>query len=154
ARHADQTLGLVLVEAGGPNDLLDVARVGRGKRLRSRIASEQLWRHQIDARVGGLRRQDRRHEQFERIGVIELAQRARILLRESARAFACASFWCSRSSHAVRLRTASTCASTTSLASMAWTIVSTRLTPQQTMAVPRLLTDAAAVDGYRPASDQ
>ena len=45
---------------------LELLRLGRGERRGVRIAREERGRDLIDARVGALRREDRRDEQFER----------------------------------------------------------------------------------------
>ena len=83
-RHPDQALRLVLVEAGRPDDLLDIGRVGAGEVLRCRVLGEQDRRDHVHPDVGGLGGQDRRGEQFEGIGVVELALRVRIGLGQPA----------------------------------------------------------------------
>ena len=52
------------------------------RRAGVRVAGEQRRRHDVDAGVGGLRRQDRRGEQLERVAVVELADRVGVLLRQ------------------------------------------------------------------------
>ena len=57
-----------------------------GRRFRERarvgVALEQRRRDQVDARVGGLRRQDRRDEQLERRPVVQLGVGVRVLRLE------------------------------------------------------------------------
>ena len=50
-----------------------------GQRARVRVLLEQRRRHEVDACVGGLRREDRRDEQLERVAVGELGVRARMM---------------------------------------------------------------------------
>ena len=56
--HPDQVPGLVRVEAGGADHLLELTLFSAGQRLRVRIAGEQARSHQVDPLVGALRRQD------------------------------------------------------------------------------------------------
>ncbi len=64
-------------ESRRPDQLLELTPVGCGKILRSGIAGEQQRRHEVDTLVCGLGRQDRGHEQFERIPVDERTQLGR-----------------------------------------------------------------------------
>src|SRR3546814_20386038 len=53
--HADEALGLVLVEAGGADDLLELRRLCAREVLRSRVAGEELRRDHVrseERRVG------------------------------------------------------------------------------------------------------
>ena len=47
------------------------------------ILLEQLRRDQVHALVGALRRQDRRHQQFERVGMVQFAMRVRVSLLQA-----------------------------------------------------------------------
>src|SRR3546814_13354627 len=76
--HADEALGLVLVEAGGADDLLELRRLCDREVLRSRVAGEELRRDHVDALVGGLRRQDRGGEQLVGVGVLQRAELDRV----------------------------------------------------------------------------
>ena len=54
-------------------ELLDVGRIRVGEVGGRRVLREQRRRHHVDALVGGLRRQDRRDEQLERVAVVQCA---------------------------------------------------------------------------------
>ncbi len=104
ARHPDQALGLVLVEAGRTDDLLDCAGVSGGQCCRGRIRRKQLGGHHIDTGIGGLSRHDRRYQQLEGIAVVQLADRLWIDLCQSPSDFTCTTLGRSRSSHSPSLR--------------------------------------------------
>src|SRR3546814_17966909 len=76
--HADEALGLVLVEAGGADDLLELRRLCDREVLRSRVAGEELRRDHLDALVAGLRRQDRGDEHPVGVGVLQRAELDRV----------------------------------------------------------------------------
>lgn len=83
ARHALEALGLLTEEARGVDDLLEFGGVGLGEGDRIGPSPEDLGGGQVHPFVGALRRQDRGHQQLERIAVVELTQidrRARIVL--------------------------------------------------------------------------
>ena len=82
--HPDQGPGLVPVEAGGPNEFLDLGRIGHGEILGAGESIEQRRSHHVDPHVGALRRQDRRGEQFVGVAMVELAGRVGILDVESS----------------------------------------------------------------------
>jgi hypothetical protein len=62
---------------------LELPRRGFRKRRGVGVALEQGRRDHVDTRVSGLRRQDRRHQQFVRRPVVQLGIRARVLCLES-----------------------------------------------------------------------
>ncbi|HEY9179443.1 MAG TPA: hypothetical protein VIO32_01910 [Candidatus Baltobacteraceae bacterium] len=69
------------------DDALDVLLPGLGKFFGGRIFSEQDRRRHIHARVGALRREYHRDDQFERIGVFERGFGMRIRTLENAKLF-------------------------------------------------------------------
>src|SRR5581483_3762574 len=71
-RHAEQRLRLRAKKPGGVDQRFELRRRRLRERLRVRIFLEQHRRDQVDARVGRLRRQDRRDEQLERVPVMQL----------------------------------------------------------------------------------
>ncbi len=97
--HGNQVLRLGLEEAGGAHDVLQLGRVGRGEGGGARVAGEQFGRDHVDPRIGGLRREDRRHQQLERRLMIELAQRFGILGGETHRHLAGSAFRGARAGH-------------------------------------------------------
>ena len=58
---------LVVVEAGGPDVLLELLDRHLGEILETGILLKQLLGHHIDAGIGALRTQDRREEQLPRV---------------------------------------------------------------------------------------
>ena len=82
--ETEQARGLGPEESGGLDDLLDLGSIG-GRVVGSRpVLGEQDRGYQIDTAVGGLRAQDRRNEELERIGVVQLAVGVRIKLGKLA----------------------------------------------------------------------
>ena len=68
-----------------PVDLMIVLELGRvGLRVvrGRRVAREELGGDEVDAHVGGLRRQQRRHEQLQRRAEVELAVGVGVALRQ------------------------------------------------------------------------
>ena len=68
---AEQVPGLGTLEAQGPQDRLQVLAPGRSQGGGVGVASEELGGDGVDARVGGLGRQDGGHEQLEGAVVVE-----------------------------------------------------------------------------------
>ena len=72
-----------------PVDLISSSSSARGRR---RVVGgrpepgEQRRRHHVHPHVGGLRRQDGRHRQFQRVAEVEFAVRVRVTLRQAGRA--------------------------------------------------------------------
>ena len=60
------------VEPGGLDDLFHLVAVGARVVRRGRVPREQGRRDQVDQLVGGLRGQDRRHEQLKRRAEVQL----------------------------------------------------------------------------------
>jgi len=81
-RHPKERTGLLAEKAGRDNLPLEVCCRRPGKRLRVGITLEQGRRHEIDARVGGLRRKNRGHKELVRVPVLEFRVRVRVLLRQ------------------------------------------------------------------------
>ena len=79
--HADQRLRFLAEEAGGLDLLLELGR-SRAPAPPRRDSAEQRRRDHVDARVGGLRRQDRGDQQLERVPVVQLGVGVRVLLGE------------------------------------------------------------------------
>ena len=78
----DQRIGLVAVEAGRFEQLLQLGPVGGGVVGRRRVPREQLGADLVDPHVGGLRRQHRRDRELQRVAVVELAVRVGVRLGE------------------------------------------------------------------------
>ncbi len=83
AGHAEDVLGLRPVEAGGEDDALDVFGIRVREVVRGRVLREQRGRDLVDVLVGGLRGEDRRGEQLERVVVDQRALGARVLLGQA-----------------------------------------------------------------------
>src|SRR5207247_3805017 len=81
-RHAQQRLRFRAVEAGRMKLRLELRGRGARERARVGVAREERRRHQIHARVGRLRGQDRRDEQLERRRIVQLGVRVRMLRLE------------------------------------------------------------------------
>ena len=77
--------GLVLVEAGGADQLLDLVGPGDGQVLGRRVPGEQRRGHHVHPGVGALRRQDGRGQQLVGVAVVELAAGVGVLARPGAR---------------------------------------------------------------------
>ena len=82
ARHPEQALRLRAEEPGGVHDRLDSSGSACARSLASGTG-EQLRRDLVDVLVGGLRREDRRREQLERVLVHQRALGVGVLLREA-----------------------------------------------------------------------
>lgn len=82
-RHSDQALGLVLIEAGRADDLLDNGGICCGQFGGRWVGGEQCRGDNVHPRVRGLRRHDRRREQLERVAVVQLTERDRVHLSET-----------------------------------------------------------------------
>src|SRR5207248_11399882 len=80
--------GLVAVEAGRLEDLLQLGAVRAGVVGSRHVPGEQLRRDLVDPYVRGLRGQDRGDRQLQRVAVVQLAVRVRVRLREHPRHFA------------------------------------------------------------------
>jgi len=81
-RHPDQGFRFLTKESGRQNLRLELGGCGLRQRARISIALEKGGRDHVDARVGGLRGQDCRHQQLERVAVMQLRIGVRVLLRE------------------------------------------------------------------------
>jgi hypothetical protein len=73
ARHADQAPGLGAVEPRPEDQRLELGRLGDRQGRGVGVAGEQRRGQGVDHLVGRLRRQDRRAQELEGVGVIELA---------------------------------------------------------------------------------
>ena len=93
------TASFVAEEAGRLNKAFQLGAVGVGKSRGVGIAREQSRRHQIDAGVGALGRQDGGNEQLQRTVENESAWRFRIKAGQSADDAAGAGFYGDRSAH-------------------------------------------------------
>ena len=81
AHRRANALGFAAEKSCRANRIFKLA-LGRIRIIRRRpIFLEQRGRNHIDALVRALRREDRRHEELERISKIQLAMRSRINLR-------------------------------------------------------------------------
>ena len=69
----DQRVGLVAVEAGGPDELFEFGTICSGIVGGTAEARKQGRRRDVDALVGALSRQDGRHRQLERGGEVQFA---------------------------------------------------------------------------------
>ena len=78
-RHADQRFRFRAEETGRLDDGFELGGGGAGKRPGGGVAGEQGRRDLVHALVGALRGEDGRREQLERIAVIELGIRVRML---------------------------------------------------------------------------
>ena len=74
--------GLLLVEARRLHLLLERRQVGLGVVARGFVGAEEALGDAVDALVGALRGEDRRHEEVERGPPVELVARVRVLLFE------------------------------------------------------------------------
>ena len=79
-RALDAVARLCLVEAEAVDDLGDLGRGGGGEVRGRGPAAEELGRHAVDLRVGGLGRQQYRDHQVERALVVEEALDGAVLL--------------------------------------------------------------------------
>ena len=76
-------LGLVAEEAGRLDGLLQFGQRRPGVVGGGAILLEQVRRDQVHALVGALGREDGRHQQFERVGVVQFAMRVRVSLLQA-----------------------------------------------------------------------
>jgi hypothetical protein len=71
ARHAHDGPGLLPVESGGPDKVLEFAHIGRGEVRRRCVAGKQRRRDPVDLCIGALSREDRRHQQLQWVAVLQ-----------------------------------------------------------------------------------
>ncbi len=79
ARGADDGFRFRAKKTRRANLGFEIFRCGFRERGGIRVAREEPRRHQVHARVGGLRRQDRGDEQLERVAMVQLRIRAGML---------------------------------------------------------------------------
>ncbi len=77
--------GLLLVEARRLHLLLEHREVGLGVVARGLVGAKEALGDAVDALVGALRGEDRRHEEIERARPVELVARVRVLLSSRSR---------------------------------------------------------------------
>ncbi len=103
ARHPHDVPGLSPEQPDGVDERLDVTfGVGRGQSFGGRVRREQTRSRLVHPDVGGLGRQNRRHQQLEGIGVIELTLRLGVLDRQTLVGTPRAAGGCARSCHCRR----------------------------------------------------
>ena len=68
ARHSQEVFGLHAEETGGADEVLQLVGVGPCQTSDRRVARKQIGGYNVDAFVGALRAEDRRHEEL--IGVV------------------------------------------------------------------------------------
>ena len=78
-----EALGLVAEEPGRLDGPLQSGQGSPGVVGGGAILLEQVRRDQVHALVGALRREDGRHQQFERVGVVQFAMRVRVSLLQA-----------------------------------------------------------------------
>src|SRR6266705_3416957 len=76
--------GFVAVKSGRFDLLLKFSEPGVSETLRGAIFFEELRRHDVDALISALGRQDRGDQQFERVGMIQFAVSVRIGLLQAS----------------------------------------------------------------------
>ena len=159
----DEAAGLVRVEAGRADDLLD-ARTGRRRPgPRRRVAGEQRRRHHVDPDVGGLGRQDRGRQELERVSMVELAPRVRVLDRQPPRHLAGPTLRGagpprpravgSGGGHRRRRLRRGPAGATGSLPAVRRLEIKRQMTPTDIAEVSGLLAAAERADGHRPLDD-
>ena len=73
-------LRFVSKETGRMDELLQIRKPGVGEVSRSWILGEECGRHQVHANISALSREDRRHQQLERIVMVQRTRDVGILL--------------------------------------------------------------------------
>ncbi len=81
--HPDQRPGLGPEESSWPDEPLYFVQFRLGERRGIRVASEERRRHGVDALIGALSGEDRRHQELERIPERQFRERRRVLPLES-----------------------------------------------------------------------
>lgn len=83
ARSARNALCLVMIKTARPNQVFEASQRRASHGLRRGVCREQRRRHEVDARVGALRRQDDGNEQLKAIAVLQRRGCMRIHAREA-----------------------------------------------------------------------
>ena len=83
-RHANDGFGLVPEKAGGLNLLFQHSGIDSRVVGGRAVLREQMWRDQVDPRVGALRGENRRDDELEGVAMVQRAGRVRILALQAS----------------------------------------------------------------------